>query len=50
MRGWILGSVAALLYVGNIYGSAVGAVVQRREAEDALMQEIDRAYQRRLDP
>lgn len=50
VRGWILGSVAALLYAGNVYGSAIGAVVQRREAEDALMQEIERAYQRRLDP
>ncbi|HVY40182.1 MAG TPA: hypothetical protein VHM31_19720 [Polyangia bacterium] len=50
VRGWILGSVAALLYVGNVYGSAVGAIVQRRDAEDALMQEIDRAYERRLDP
>ena len=50
VRGWILGGVAALLYAGNVYGSAVGAVVQRRDAEDALMQEVDRAYQRRLDP
>jgi TM2 domain-containing membrane protein YozV len=50
VRGWILGGVAALLYAGNVYGSAVGAVVQRREAEDALMQEVDRAYQQRLDP
>jgi len=50
VRGWILGGVAALLYAGNVYGSAVGALVQRRDAEDALMQEVDRAYQRRLDP
>lgn len=50
VRGWILGAVAALLYAGNVYGSAVGAVVQRRDAEDALMQEVDRAYQGRLDP
>jgi TM2 domain-containing membrane protein YozV len=50
VRGWILGSVASLLYVGNVYGSAVGALVQRHDAEDALMQEIDRAYERRLDP
>ena len=50
VRGWILGSIAALLYVGNVYGSAVGAIVQRRDAEDALMQEIDHAYERRLDP
>jgi TM2 domain-containing membrane protein YozV len=50
VRGWILGGVAALLYAGNVYGSAIGAVVQRRDAEDALMQEVDRAYERRLDP
>ncbi len=50
VRGWILGGVAALLYAGNVYGSAVGAVVQRHDAEDALMQEVDRAYERRLDP
>ena len=50
VRGWILGGVAALLYAGNVYGSAVGAVVQRRDAEDALVQEVNRAYERRLDP
>jgi len=50
VRGWVLGSVAALLYVGNVYGSAVGAIVQRRDAEDALMKEIDGAYERLLDP
>lgn len=50
VRGWILGSVAGLLYAGNVYGSAVGAVVQRRDAEATLMQEVDRAYERRLDP
>ncbi len=49
VRGWILGGVAALLYAGNVYGSAVGAVVQRRDAEDALMQEVDRAFQSRLE-
>jgi TM2 domain-containing membrane protein YozV len=50
VRGWILGGVAGLLYAGNVYGSAVGAVVQRRDAETALMQEVEGAYQRRLDP
>jgi hypothetical protein len=50
LRGWILGSIGALLYIGNVYGSAVGAIVQRRDAEDVLMQEIDHAYERRLDP
>jgi hypothetical protein len=50
VRGWILGGIAGLLYAGNVYGSAIGAVVQRRDAEAALMQEVDRAYERRLDP
>jgi hypothetical protein len=50
VRGWILGGVGGLLYAGNVYGSAVGAVMQRRDAEAALMQEVDRAYERRLDP
>jgi hypothetical protein len=50
VRGWILGSTAALLHVGNIYGSAVGALVQRRETEDTLMKEIERDYRRRLEP
>jgi hypothetical protein len=50
VRGWILGGLAGLLYAGNVYGSAIGAVVQRRDAETALMQEVDRAYERRLDP
>lgn len=50
VRGWILGSTAALFYVGNVYGSAVGALAQRRDAEDALMKEIERDYRRRLEP
>jgi hypothetical protein len=50
VRGWILGGIAGLLYAGNVYGSAVGAVVQRRDAEEALMQEVEQAYARRLDP
>jgi len=50
VRGWIVGSAGALLYVGNVYGSAVGAVVQRRDAEEALSQEVDREYRRRLEP
>jgi len=50
VRGWIVGSAGALLYVGNVYGSAVGAVVQRRDAEEALSQDVDREYRRRLEP
>jgi hypothetical protein len=50
VRGWILGSTAALLYAGNVYGSAVGAIVQRREAEAALDRQVDDDYRRRLEP
>jgi hypothetical protein len=50
VRGWIVGSAGALLYVGNVYGSAIGAVVQRRDAEEALGQDVDREYRRRLEP
>lgn len=49
VRGWVLGTTAAVFHAGNIYGSAIGAVVQRRDAEDALMKEIDREYRRRLE-
>ena len=49
VRGWILGSTAALFYIGNVYGSAVGALAQRHEAEDALTTEIERDYRRRLE-
>jgi hypothetical protein len=50
VRGWILASTASLLYIGNIYGSAVGAMVARRDAEHALKDEVDRDYRARLDP
>jgi TM2 domain-containing membrane protein YozV len=50
VRGWIMGSTAAVFYVGNVYGSAVGAIVQRREREAALHDEVDRDYKQRLDP
>jgi hypothetical protein len=49
VRGWILGTTATLLYAGNIYGSAIGALVQRRDAEDALTREVDREYHTRLE-
>ena len=50
VRGWILTGTAALLYAGNVYGSAVGAVVQRRDAETALDRQVDDDYRRRLEP
>jgi hypothetical protein len=48
VRGWLLGSMAAFLYAGNIYGSAVGAEVVHQEAEKRLRAEIRGAYQDRL--
>ena len=50
VRGWILASTAGLFYAGNVYGSAVGALVQRRDAEAALAQKVDDDYRRRLEP
>ena len=50
VRGWILATTASLFYLGNVYGSAVGALVGRREAEQALRDEVDREYRGRLDP
>jgi hypothetical protein len=50
VRGWILAGTAGLFYVGNVYGSAVGAVVQRRDAEAALQEKVDDDYRRRLEP
>lgn len=50
VRGWILASTAALFYAGNVYGSAVGAIVQRRDAEAALEAKVDDDYRRRLEP
>jgi hypothetical protein len=50
VRGWILGSLAGVLYVGNVYGSAVGAGVATREAERRVLSEVEVAAARRLDP
>ncbi|MGI5860913.1 MAG: hypothetical protein ACOX6T_02530 [Myxococcales bacterium] len=50
VRGWVLGALAAVLYVGNVYGSAVGALVYNDEQRERLLEEVDEAYRRRLDP
>jgi TM2 domain-containing membrane protein YozV len=50
VRGWILASTSFLFYAGNVYGSAVGAIVQRRDAEAELDKKIDDEYRRRLEP
>ena len=36
VRGWLLASTAAVFYLGNIYGSWVGADVDRRKGHDRL--------------
>jgi TM2 domain-containing membrane protein YozV len=50
VRGWILASTSFLLYAGNVYGSAVGAVVQRRDAEAELDKRVEDDYRHRLEP
>jgi hypothetical protein len=50
VSGWVLGTTAAAFYVGNVYGSAVGALVKHREREEELLHEVDRDYRNRLDP
>ena len=49
-RGWLLGSLATVLYVGNVYGSAVGAVAADRDADEALRDAADDLHASRADP
>jgi hypothetical protein len=37
VRGWIYGSLAAFLYVGNVYGSVVAVRISNEEAENKLL-------------
>lgn len=48
--GWILASVGGLFYLGDIYGSAIGAVIYNREQADELNTKIKEAYIGRADP
>ncbi len=48
--GWVLTALAGVFYAGDVYGSAVGAVVWNRRVADSLCQEIDSAYAGRADP
>lgn len=50
VRGWILGTLAGVLYVGNVYGSYVGVGVEEREAERRLLAEVNRALEARAAP
>lgn len=43
VRGWLLGSTAGIFYLGNVYGSWLGAEVDRRQAERKLQAEIGAA-------
>lgn len=49
VRGWLLGTVAGVLYLGNVYGSAVGAEVEARRVEQAWQAEVRDALRRRHD-
>ncbi len=50
VRGWILGTLAGVLYVGNVYGSYVGVGVEERDAERRLQAEVELAYKARAEP
>lgn len=50
VRGWLLGTMATALYVGNVYGSAVGAVAADRDADLALRAAADDLHAGRADP
>jgi hypothetical protein len=50
VRGWLLGTAAGILYVGNVYGSAVGAVKADRDADLALRGAAEELHLGRADP
>jgi len=39
-KGWIYGSLGAIFYLGNIYGSVVAAKIHNEKVEDNLLQKI----------
>lgn len=41
VKGWLLGSVGAVLYVGNIYGSVVAVRLHNSNHEEALQRDIE---------
>ncbi len=48
--GWVLASIGGLFYLGDIYGSAIGAVLYNRDQADLLSTKIKEAYVGRADP
>lgn len=50
VRGWLLGTTAAVFYLANVYGSAVGAELETQRQQQAWLQEVRRALVARVDP
>lgn len=48
--GWILASITGLFYLGDVYGSALGAVLFNRQQDDALAAQVKQSYVGRADP
>jgi hypothetical protein len=48
--GWVLASVGGLFYLGDIYGSAIGAVLYNHQQADNLAARVKEAYVGRADP
>jgi TM2 domain-containing membrane protein YozV len=48
--GWILASLGGLFYLGDVYGSAIGAVIYNRQQADNLAAQVKEAYVGRADP
>jgi hypothetical protein len=40
VRGWIFGSIGAVFYAGNIYGSTVAARVYNHQLEVSLLRSL----------
>lgn len=49
VKGWIFGSIGALFYLGNIYGSIVAADIHNQEQEERLKTEIRVFFYAHLD-
>ncbi|MFZ4577434.1 MAG: hypothetical protein ACOYOB_03475 [Myxococcota bacterium] len=49
VRGWLTGTLAGVLYLGNVYGSAVGASVENDRVQAEFREEVRRALAERLD-
>lgn len=50
VRGWLLATTTAVFYLGNVYGSWVGAETDRRKAEKRLREEVRTGLGRWVQP